>query len=358
MIGVAGAGVLALVVTACGTGGSDSGTDSGKGTSEPAAPTALSVETTARNATWTFRSATHQLKVAPKRLARGSAADLADAHLDEDLKGKIPYYLTVTYTNTGSAALSQPAPQANFTVALADGTPGDAVSLWSSNPLATESGSSLPDNCDKTGPGSVAAGATATVCQIVMLPEGHEPATVAYADDASDTHLWKVGDGKGDDDGGRLLAAGTTGSSSYEDVTTKGVAVPIKVTPKSARAGSIADLGDYDLSDEQKKLVPWYVTLAYRNAGKVKLLPAMDTGVGLRTAGGREIQPVPLLDFSGSAEGEGIDQCRGSVPNTRLEPNSALTLCTIHLLPKGDRPAMISFTGEGKGATTLMWRAG
>ena len=189
--------------------------------------------------------------------------------------------------------------------------------------------------------------------------QGSQPATVAYADDAGDTLLWKVGDGKGDDNGGRLLAAGTTAASTYEDVTTKGTAVPIRVTPKSVTAGSIDDLGEYDLTDSQKKLVPWYVTVAYRNEGKNKLLPTMDDGIGVRTAGGREVQPVPLLDlsFSSGAEGEGIDQCRGSIPNTRLEPNSALTLCTVHLLPKGDRPAMVSFTGEGKGAKSLMWRA-
>ncbi|MFI5685507.1 hypothetical protein [Streptomyces sp. NPDC051636] len=352
--------MLALAVTACGSAGSDSAGDtdsgSGKGTSKPAAVTALPVASTARTATWTVQSTPHQLKIAPKRLARGTSADLDHVQLDEDLKGMVPYYLTVTYTNTGSAALTRPDPQANFTVTLADGTPGKAISLWNTNPLATAAGSSLPDNCDKAGPAAVAPGATATVCQLVMLPEGHTPATVAYADEAGETLLWKVADGKGDDDG-QLLAAGTTADSSYQDVTTKGGAVPIRVTPKSVRAGSLKDLGDYDLGDTQKNLVPWYVSVEYRNVGTEKLLPSMDDGVGLRTAGGREVQPVPLIDFSRAAEGEGIDQCRGSVPNTRLEPNSALTLCTVHLLPKGDRPAMVSFKGEGKGAKTLMWHA-
>lgn len=160
MAGVAGAGVLALVMTACGAIGSDSagsgggkGAGSGKGTSKPSPATALPVESTARKATWTDRSAPHQLEVAPKRLARGTATDLEHVRLDEDLKGTVPYYLTI------------------------------------------------------------------------------------------------------------------------------------------------------------------------------------------------------------AGEAEGIDQCRGHVPNTRLEPDSTLTLCTVHLLPKGDRPAMVSFEGEGKGARTLTWRA-
>jgi hypothetical protein len=366
---IAGVGALALVVTACGAGGSDSGgssgatgKNSGTKTSKAAEATALPVESTVRKATWTDRSTAHQLKLAPERLARGTAADLEHVQLDDDMKGMVPYYLTVAYTNTGSAPLTQPAPEANFTVTLADGTPGRAISLWNTNPLATASSSALPDDCDKAGPASVAAGDTAKVCRLVLLPKGHKPATVAYADD-SGTLLWKVGDGKGDDDAGRLLAEGTTADSVYENISTKSGAVPIRVTPKSVRTGSLDDLSGYELSAAQKNLVPWYVTFEYRNAGKEKLLPTMDDGVGLRSAGGRDIQPLALLDlsFSDTAEGEGIDQCRGSVPHTRLEPDSTLSLCTIHLLPKGDRPAMVSFQGEGesegKAVKSLMWRA-
>ncbi|GAB2940925.1 hypothetical protein GCM10027075_46810 [Streptomyces heilongjiangensis] len=352
----AGTGLLSLSVAACGAEGSKSG-DSAEGNSKPAAATVLPIDSTVRSATWTDRSATHSLKVAPERLARGTAADLDHVRLDDDLKGMVPYYLTITYTNTGSAPLAQPDPESHFTVTLADGTPGRAVTLWNTNTLATASSRPLPDDCGAAGPASVAAKATATVCQLVMLPKGRTPVTVAYADEAGATLLWKVGDGEGDDNDGRLLAARTSAESSYKDVTTKGDAVPLRVTPKSVEAGRLKDLGDYDLGSTSKRLVPWYVTLQYRNLGKEKLLPVMDDGVGLRTAGGREVQPVPLIDFSGAGEGEGIDQCRGSVPHTRLAPGSTLTLCTIHLLPEGDRPAMVSFQGEGNGVRTLTWRA-
>ncbi|MFF2850889.1 hypothetical protein ACFVT5_31835 [Streptomyces sp. NPDC058001] len=363
-MGFAGVGVLALAVTACGSGaggsGGDTGGGSGKGSGKPAAAEALRVESAVRQATWTGPDGTYRLKIAPERLARGTAADLEHVQLDGDLKGMVPHYLTVRYTNTGSAGLSRPDPESNFTVTLADGTPGKAISLWNSNPLATASSSGLPDNCDKAAPASVAAGGSATVCQLVMLPKG-QAATVAYADEGGDTLLWKVGDGKGDD--GDLLPAGTTADSSSEDVTTKGEAVPIRVTPKSVRAGSLADLGDYELSDTQNKMVPWYVTIEYRNAGTRKLLPVMDDGVGVRSAGGLDVRPLSLLDlsFSRPGEGEGIDKCRGSIPNTRLQPNSTLSLCTIHLLPKGDHPAMVSFEGESEGegekVKPLMWRA-
>ncbi|MGJ3560134.1 hypothetical protein ACR6C2_22215 [Streptomyces sp. INA 01156] len=126
-----------------------------------------------RKATWTDRNTTHQLTLAPTRLARGTAADLDQVgNSAHDLKGMVPYYLTVTYTNTGSEALSGPDPENNFTVTLADGTPGRVFSLWNRNPLATESGFSLPDDCHEAGPAAVQSGAEATVCALVMLPEG------------------------------------------------------------------------------------------------------------------------------------------------------------------------------------------
>lgn len=354
MAAITGAGLLALV--ACGTGGNSTATsESGSGKAS-GTPVALPVESTARKATWTDESKAHQLTLAPQRLARGTAADLDHVRLDADLKGMVPYYLTVTYTNTASDAIARPDPEANFTVTLADGTPGTAIRLWDVNHYASAPSYSLPDNCEKAGPAVVPPAGTATVCQLVLLPEGHTPAHIAYSDDSGETLLWKVGDGTGDD--GTLLAVGTTADSSYQGATTKSGTVPIRVTLKGVRAGSIRDLGNYELSNTQKNLVPWYVTFEYRNVGKEKLLPTMDDGVELRTVAGREVQPVSLFDFSPAAQGEGIDQCRGSVPNTRLEPKATLTLCTVHLLPEGDRPAMVSFQGEGKAAKTLMWRAG
>ncbi|MEU3743515.1 hypothetical protein AB0E78_41540 [Streptomyces sp. NPDC032198] len=358
--GVAGAGVLALLVTACGAGGEEAAGSGGQAgdtgsAGKPARVTALPVESTLRTAIWSSRDQKHQLKIAPERLKRGTAADLKNVQLiDDDLKDRVPYYLTVRFTNTGSTALADPTPQSNFTLTLANGSPGEAISLWNNDTLATEPPSPLPDGCEKGGPGTLEAGGTARACQLVMLPEG-KPATVAYTDEAGDTLLWKVGDGKGDDNGGNLLAKDASAPTTWSDVTTKGE-VPIQITRKSVRAGSLRDLRKFDLSDEQKQSVPYYVTMEYRNTGKKTLLPSMDDGVGMLSAAGIQVPPVPLIDFS--APGEGIDQCRGSIPNTRLKPKSAITLCTIHLLSKGDRPAMIAFTPQDKKAETLMWRAG
>ncbi|WKX71360.1 hypothetical protein [Streptomyces sp. XD-27] len=365
---------VAAAVLVSGCGGSedgdkdssrDTGTDSGKEKTSKSAPAKpLPVESTVRQATWTSsivkgtesRDTTHQLKIAPRRLTQGTAADLEHVPLGDELQGMVPHYLTVSYTNTGSEPLIHPDPEDNFTITLADGTPGKVFSLSETTPHASPSGSGQPNNCDESGGGeSLDAGATATRCQVVMLPKGHKPATVAYSDEAGGTLLWKVGDGKGD---GKLLPAGKTADSAWKDSLSKGESVPIRVTPKSVRAGSLADLRDYDLGDDRKNLVPWYVTLEYRNVGKEELLPMMDDdGVGVRTAGGLDVQSANLLDLSFSGEGDGIDGCRGHASKDRLRPNSALSLCTIHLIPKGDRPAVVSFRGKGKAAHPLVWRA-
>ncbi|MFE0062357.1 hypothetical protein [Streptomyces sp. NPDC059003] len=97
------------------------------------------------------------------------------------------------------------------------------------------------------------------------------------------------------------------------------------------------------------------MTIDYRNLGHEKLLPDLDDGVGMRTAAGREVPQTLLLNYTGA--GDGIDQCRGAVPRSRLQPQSTMRLCTVHLLAKGDRPAVISYKGEGKSAKLLRWRA-
>lgn len=354
--GIAGASALMLLTTACGStqAGSDgAGSDGSSGKKAVAAPAErLPLKASARKASWTDRDdETHELSVTPERLARGAAADLEHVELDKDLKGSVPYYLTVSYTNTGKAALTDPDPADNFSVTLADGTPGQQITLFNTNPLS--GGSRLPKECRTTdGPDRLAPGGTAKVCRIVMLPEGRQPATVAYAEDGAPTLLWQVGDGKGDDDAGSLLPADRSATASWQD--TDDHDVPMRVTPTSVRMGSAADLSRYDLSADQKKLVPYYVTFEYRNTGKRELLPMMQDGVGVRSAGGRAVRPLALIDFSGG--GNGVDQCRGAVPNTRLKPKGTLTLCSIHMLPKGDHPAMVSFESEGH-ATRLTWRA-
>ncbi|MGR3936773.1 hypothetical protein [Streptomyces sp. BRA346] len=351
---MAGAIAGALLVTGCG-GGSDTGGGGAADAAEKpdrkpnASAPSVPMETGAKKAAWTDRDRTRQLKVAPKRLVQGKQTDLERVRLDSDVDGMVPFYLTVSYTNTGKETLTRPDPENNFTITLADGTPGRPITLMNMNPLATESG--VPKECDKAGPASLPPGSTGEACQIVMLPKDRTPAIVSYTDEASGALMWKVGDGEGYAGTNGLMTVGQSADAMWQDDNRD---VPMTVTLTGMRKGDIGDLGRFQLSAEQKKMTPYYVTLRYRNTGTHVLLPTMQDGVGVSTAGGQQIQPMTFMDFS--TPGNGVGTCRSAVAHTRLKPNSSLTMCSVHMVPEGDQPVAVTFKGEGRGAHQFGWR--
>ncbi|MFG2226147.1 hypothetical protein [Streptomyces sp. NPDC048644] len=307
----------------------------------------MPIHVTAHQATWTDSGdRVHQLRLTPTRLARGAPSDLAHVRLDDSLKGLMPYYLTVSYTNTGKSPISAANPESNFSVNGVDGRPGERVSLMSA-PLATSSG--LPEACRESGSAKLAVGETAEVCQIFMLPKEAQPATVSYQDDADGPLIWKV-DGT-NASGAGVLPAGRQAGSVWED--SDGRRVTIDVTPKSVRAGVVADLSRFDLDADEKKLVPYYVTVEYRNTGTHDLYPSMQDGVVLRSAGGRDAKRITLIDIGGG----GVSRCPGALPNKMVAPGRAVTQCSIHMLPKEDHPVTVVFQGQGADAQTIIWRA-
>ncbi|MFI9051663.1 hypothetical protein [Streptomyces sp. NPDC053427] len=346
MAGAAGVGVFMLLAVGCG-GASMSGKATPKAPDavHPAKP--LPMQTTPQKATWTDSEDTsYPLRIAPTRLARGSDSDLKGVRLDDDLKGKVPYYFTFSYTNTGKGTVNRPSPARNISVNGADGQAAQQVSLFSGNPLATSSG--MPRECREPGKTTLAPGDSATECEIFMMPKGAQPATVSYKDDGSDTLLWKVDGPKGGASGGVLPegkpADGGTGDSSSRPVT-------LRITPKSVRTGSSADLSRFDLNADQKKLVPYYVTMQYRNTGKYDLLPSLNDKVLLRSAGGQEAKKLLLIDIGGP----GVPQCPDAVPDKMVKPGATVTVCSIHMMAKGDPPVALVFQGEGHPSVT--WRA-
>ncbi|MFF8313475.1 hypothetical protein [Streptomyces lydicus] len=256
LAGAAGTGALLLLAVGC--AGGDAGRKPGAAESvTPAEP--LPMKSTPRRATWTGSDHTaHPLRLTPTRLARGSDSDLSHIRLDDDLKGRVPYYLTFSYTNTGKDTVKNLSPERNFSVNATDGQAAQAVSLFRSNPLAT--GSGLPPGCRESGKSELAAGATSAICQIFMLPKSQQPATV---------------------------------------------------------------------------------------------LPSMSDGVTLRTAGGRTVRKMTLLDIGGP----GVARCPAAVPYKMVKPDGVVTECSVHLLPRGDAPAAVVFTGDGEGSPSVTWRA-
>jgi hypothetical protein len=339
----------ALVLLAAGCGGATAGQKTSEGKAAPAAPAEpLPVKSTPKPATWTDTGdQRHPLRVGPKKLARGAASDMAHIRLDDELKGMVPYYLTFSFTNTGKDPVKGVDPTRNFSVNTADGQAAHAISLFQSNPLAT--GSGLPADCREAGRADLAAGDTTAICQIFMLPKGQVPATVSYKDDGSDTLLWQVGGAKSGGSG--VLGADEPADSVTQDSSRHDVTVHI--TPKSVRPGSVADLSHFDLDADEKKLIPYYVTMEYRNSGKYDLLPDLNENVVVRTAGGQESKRMILLNIGGP----GVGQCPDAVPNRMLKPGAKVTSCSIHMLAKGDHPAAVVFQGKGGGSRPVTWRA-
>lgn len=349
-----GASAITLLAAACGGGthSADKAAPGKSASSAPAQPVAMETET--RTATWTdSHNQPHHLRIMPKRLARGSASDLANVHmLGEDVTRMVPYYLTISYTNTDQDTLQSPSPESDLSVIGVDGQPGKAISV-SPDVLSTDP--SWPGGCGKGGPDRLEAGGTAEVCRIFLFPQGRQPATVSYTDGDDGTPLiWQITGAKDDATTG-VLPAGRPANYVWQDSDNH--TVPIRVTPKSVRAGSVADLGQYNLSADQKRLVPYYVTIEYRNIGKSELYPDMHEGVVLRSASGKEVSALTLLNLNFDGSGNGIEQCPAPVQHHMLQPQGTFTQCTIHMMPKGDAPATLVFTSQVTGAQPVTWRA-
>ncbi|AKL70993.1 hypothetical protein M444_36820 (plasmid) [Streptomyces sp. Mg1] len=334
---------LLVLVTGCGGGHGDAG--KGMVGTPPAESAArpLPLGTEARRATWKKRP----VQITPKGLLSGSRGDLAGIRLDDELKDMDPYFLTVEFSNTGELAMDRPNLADTLSVVGTNGVSGKGVMIVN---MALATAPALPEHCRKGNPATVPAGGTAEVCVLVMLAKGQEPATVAYSAEGSDTVVWKVGDGLGGGGGG-ALPAGTPAEAAVDDG--KGHLVPVKATPTTVRAGDPADLSRSKAGDGGQDLVPYYVTVEYLNTGRYDVYPGMQDHVWLQSAGGKQVRPVILLDVGGP----GVAQCPKTVPDTMVKPNATVRQCSIHMLPKGDGPATISYKGDDADAKWITWRA-
>ncbi|MFE7312760.1 hypothetical protein ACFU7T_06575 [Streptomyces sp. NPDC057555] len=341
-------GASALMLLAVGCGGPSGGT-ARPGASPTAVPaTSLLMESAVRAGTWTGTDhKVHPLRLKPTRLALGHPPDLAHIRLDDNLKGMVPYYLTVSYTNTGKSTVSGLDPERNFSLNGVDGQAGRQLSLFRSNPLAT--GNGLPPECQEAGRTELAAGETSVFCGIFMLPKGRQPGNVSYKDDGGDTLLWQIGGPQKGTPG--VLPAHRPADAVTTDSERR--TATVLATPKSVRTGSPADLRRFDLSAEQKRLVPYYVTVEYRNTGSYDLLPDLNDSLVLKGASGAQARKMLLLDIGGP----GVPQCPEAVPHKMVKPGATVTECTIHLLSKGDLPAALTFQGSGDGARPVTWQA-
>ncbi|MEV4568557.1 hypothetical protein AB0K12_32715 [Nonomuraea sp. NPDC049419] len=352
---IAGAGVLALLLAGCGGAGAGAGVEKPKtadktqAADKPASPgTPLTLDTAPRRVNYTDRDEkVHKLTLNPTRLTRGSASDLDGVRLDDDMRGMVPHYLTVSITNAGTGAVEPSMAVRNFRVALADGTAGKAVQFFSGNPLATPGTGPLETCIATKAPESLTAGQAATECRVVLLPEDAKPATVSYSDE-SVTRTWKV---EGGDLGGGVLAAGKPAKVTWKDTDDKDV--PLTVTLKSVRRAGAGALAGYKLNARQKAASVYFVTLAYRNNGKSKLYPGMDDAVFLRTESGQTLRKLTLIAIGSN----GPKGCPSSQPYGMVQPGKSVQQCGVYLVDKGDKPVTVTFSSTAEGAEPVTWKA-
>ncbi|MEO3890510.1 hypothetical protein [Nonomuraea sp. B5E05] len=354
---IAGAGVLALLLVGC--GGADTSesasvekpktADKTQAAEKPASPgTPLTLDTAPRRVNYTDRDKkAHKLTLNPTLLTRGSVDDLDGVRLDDDMRGMVPHYLTVSVTNAGSGTVEPAMAVRNFRVALADGTAGKAVSFFSGNPLASPGTGPLETCIGTKAPKTLTAGQAATECRVVLLPEDGKPATVSYSDE-SVTRTWKV---EGGDIGGGVLAAGKSAKVTWKDTGDKDV--PLTVTLKSVRKAGAGALADYKLNARQKAATVYFVTLSYRNNGTSKLYPGMDEAVFLRTESGQTLRKLTLIAIGSN----GPKGCPSSAPYGMVQPGKSVQQCGVYLVDQGDKPVTVTFSSTAEGAEPVTWKA-
>lgn len=346
-------GALTLLLAGC--GGSDSEANGGAATpgnaaSKPPAPRPVPVQTASHRITWDGDDGRHPVKLEISSLKRGSEADFADVQLSGDLAGSIPYYLTVAYTNVSKEPISQPDLIEDFSLTSADGDKGERIAFMN---RGLSSGSEMPSHCESTPSGTMPPGGTAEACVTLMLPKKATPAAISYLSGETRAYSWKVKPGKGADKGrgsSDVLEPHASAQSVWTDSDDR--EVPVRATLKSVRAGAVSDLSRFSLDADEKKQVPYYVTFEYRNVGRHSVLPSMQNTVTLHGASGQSVPQMMLLHIGGT----GVEQCPETVPDTMLRPKGAVTKCTVHLLPKGDKPITVAAESEVPGADQKTWR--
>lgn len=127
-----------------------------------------------------------KLAVTAESVTAGSIDDLAGFNLDAQTKVSDPFYVTVTFTNTGPLPME---PGGIFGVISAHNTDGDELNRLS---LIGD----FPP-CQGEVPDSLAVGASYTDCGVFIAPAGQDVGTVVlayYFGDADRTEItWTVG---------------------------------------------------------------------------------------------------------------------------------------------------------------------
>ncbi|MGA5194084.1 hypothetical protein [Streptomyces exfoliatus] len=238
-----------------------------RATEKPASWTDLPVRTGARDVVHTHSGhRSYEVRITVKSLVRGSEEDMRGARVNGELKGMVPHYLTFEVTNTGRKEI--PAGymvDGNLALNGTDWTRGKEVYVSGGRP----GGVDLP--CADTAPTTPAPGDSYDTCVTHVLPDGVGVPSLThnadgYLDEGGAVATWPV------EGGLKAASAGLAEPGKRVRVrwnTPEDGVLELPATLTSVRRGSAADLAglDLDLNENERRGVPYYVSVTYTNTG-------------------------------------------------------------------------------------------
>ncbi|MFB7091104.1 hypothetical protein [Streptomyces sp. NPDC056296] len=334
------------------TGEQDAGGVVEQAAKRPASWTDLPVRTGARDVVHTDTDdRSYKVRVTVKSLVRGSQEDMRGARVDEELKGMVPHYLTFEVTNTGPRKLPDAyMVDSNFALNGTDWERGEEVYLSGGRP----DGSDLP--CADTAPETLAPGDSYDTCVTYALPEGVGVLSLShiadgYLDEGGAVATWPV-EGGLKAASAELAEPGDIVRVRWDDREDGVLELP--ATLVSVRRGSAADLAglDLDLNENERRGVPYYVSVTYTNPGPEDLYADQADRVRLLTEGGRQIQGKTPFGLDTRIPGCPSDWVARMIP-----PGDSVTECSIHLVTdEDDKPFAVGFA-EADRPGLVTWRA-
>lgn len=345
-------GAVALLLLAGCAGEQSAGGAAERTRERPASWTDLPVRTGAHDVVhMDADDRSYEARITVKSLVRGSEEDMRGARVDEELKDRVPHYLTFEVTNTSPRTMTDTYKvDSNLVLIGTDWEHGEEVLISGGRP----GGADLP--CANLPPETLAPGASYEVCVTYALPEGVGVLSLlhytgGYFDETGAVAVWPV------EGGVETVSAGLADPGDVipvrHDAGEDGI-LELPATLVSVRRGSMADLKgpDLGLTEEERRGVPYYVSVTYTNTGPTDLYNNQSDHVRLLMESGRQIPGKSPYFVDPEVPGCPSDWILATVPTS-----DSVTQCSIHVVTgEGDKPIAVGFD-EADRPGLVAWRA-
>lgn len=125
--------------------------------------------------------------------------------------------------------------------------------------------------------------------------------------------------------------------------------IVLQLAATSVKKGEEGDLDTVRLDASERAMQPYYVTMDFRNDGdKTLQYPFLSTPVHLRDSRGEESKHLITIE-------DDVPACADHAPKT-FPTGAKATVCTVFLLPKGEKPSVVTYTGDYEKGS-VFWKA-